>query len=52
VYAEPLASSELPLWLHYSGIQASCHNMDVDILDVSKIKNERETVARIFRNEH
>jgi hypothetical protein len=25
VFGEPLASNGLPLWLHYSGFQASCH---------------------------
>jgi hypothetical protein len=27
VFDEPLASNALPLWLHYSGFQASCHIM-------------------------
>jgi hypothetical protein len=26
VLGEPLSSNELPLWLNYSGFQASCHN--------------------------
>jgi hypothetical protein len=26
VFGEPLASNGPPLWLHYSGFQASCHN--------------------------
>jgi hypothetical protein len=26
VLGEPLASNWLPLWIHYSGFQASCHN--------------------------
>jgi hypothetical protein len=27
VFDQPLASNGLPLWLHYSGFQASCHNI-------------------------
>jgi hypothetical protein len=27
VFSEPLASNELPLWLHYSGFQASCQSI-------------------------
>jgi hypothetical protein len=27
VFTEPLPSNERLLWLHYSGLQASCHNM-------------------------
>jgi hypothetical protein len=27
VITEPLASNELPLWIHYSGFQASCHSI-------------------------
>jgi hypothetical protein len=26
-FGKPLASNGLPLWLHYSGFQASCHNI-------------------------
>jgi hypothetical protein len=29
VFGESLASSELPLWLHYSGFQSSCHSIFV-----------------------
>jgi hypothetical protein len=30
VFGELLASNGLPLWLHYSGFQASCHNIFVN----------------------
>jgi hypothetical protein len=29
VFGEPLASNGLPLWLYYSGFQASCHNTNM-----------------------
>jgi hypothetical protein len=28
VFGEPLASNGLPVWLHFSGFEASCHNND------------------------
>jgi hypothetical protein len=28
VLGEPLANNGLPFWLHYSGFQASCHNIE------------------------
>jgi hypothetical protein len=31
VLGEHLASHKLPLWFHYSGFQASCHNMNVTV---------------------
>jgi hypothetical protein len=30
-FGVPLASNGHPLWLHYSGFQASCHNIVVDM---------------------
>jgi hypothetical protein len=32
-FGEPLASNGLPLWLHYSGFQASCHNILAGVLN-------------------
>jgi hypothetical protein len=48
VFGEPLASNRLPLWLHYCGFQASCHNTNMQkkkrgkhifVLIYHKIKN-------------
>jgi hypothetical protein len=32
VLGEPLTSNGLPLWLHYSGFQASCYNKNKFVL--------------------
>jgi hypothetical protein len=48
VLTEPLASSGLLVWLHYSGLQASCHNIYIlliyfkrtwNVLELSKISS-------------
>jgi hypothetical protein len=41
VFGEPLASNGLPLWLHYSGFQTSCHSnktRSVDLTSSREIK--------------
>jgi hypothetical protein len=49
VLGEPLASNGRLLWLHYSGLQASCHNMKADFRgfgsdDVNYIEHVQNTV--------
>lgn len=34
VFGELLARNSFPLWLHYSGFQASCHNIHISIFNV------------------
>jgi hypothetical protein len=51
VFGEPLASCGLPLWLHYSGFQASCHNIAFTHFNLKLYEKQNKTVGVIFLND-
>jgi hypothetical protein len=47
VFTEPLPSNERLLWLHYSGLQASCHVMSITSYDLHMNSRTSKLITRI-----
>jgi hypothetical protein len=50
VFGEPLASNGLPLWIRYSGFQASCHNIFTIIVNTSLVSKGGKSEVLCIRN--